>query len=82
MNRGTENDLIVFGAKDAHSKVAAYDVAAPGESGFVAPDGTPSPQYADQVEMYATFGRKPMRLEATDVSGATKSVERLTLERP
>jgi hypothetical protein len=32
--------------------------------------------------MYATFGRKPMRLEATDVSGATKSVERLTLERP
>ena len=82
MNRGTENDLIVFGAKDAHGKVAAYDVAAPGESGFVAPDGTPSPQYADQVEMYATFGRKPMRLEATDVSRATKSVERLSLERP
>lgn len=81
MNRGTENDLIVFGAPGARGKVTAYDVVAPGQSGFVAPDGTPSPHYADQVEMYTTFGRKPLWHDNADVNRAAKSVERLKIER-
>lgn len=79
MNRGTENDLIVFGVK--HGEVDAYDVAAPGESGFVAPDGAPSPHYADQVEMYATFGRKPWWRDVAEVNRTTKSIERLHDQR-
>lgn len=95
MNRGTENDLIVFGptggkpgsqgkpGKGAvtRSDVLAYDVVAPGQSGFVAPDGTRSPHYADQVEMYTTFGRKPLWHDADDVNRAATSVERLHIER-
>lgn len=77
MNRGTENDLIVFGSKG----VLAYDVVAPGQSGFVAPDGKPSPHYADQLEMYTTFGKKPLWHDAAEVTRAAKSVETLRIER-
>lgn len=63
------------------SDVLAYDVVAPGQSGFVAPDGTRSPHYADQVEMYTTFGRKPLWHDADDVNRAATSVERLHIER-
>lgn len=48
--RGTENDMIVFGAQG--EEVQAWDVVAPGQSGFVAPDGTPAKHYRDQLEMY------------------------------
>ncbi|VVE61859.1 penicillin acylase [Pandoraea captiosa] len=81
MNRGTENDLIVFGPKGSAAKVAAFDVVAPGQSGFIAPDGTRSPHYADQVEMYTTFGRKPLWHDPADVNRAATSVERLRVER-
>ncbi|VVD76378.1 penicillin acylase family protein [Pandoraea nosoerga] len=80
MNRGTENDLIVFGPRDSAAKVAAYDVVAPGQSGFVAPDGTPSPHYADQLAMYTSFGRKPLWHQPADVDRATRSIERLRVE--
>ncbi|GAB3629290.1 penicillin acylase [Pandoraea terrae] len=80
MNRGTENDLIIFGAPGASGKVTAYDVVAPGQSGFIAPDGTPSPHYADQVALYTSFGRKPLRHDAGDVNRATKSTEMLRIE--
>ncbi|MCT7655519.1 hypothetical protein MBH78_14330 [Oceanimonas sp. NS1] len=39
MNRGTENNMTVF----AGGKASAWEVAAPGQSGFIAPDGTLSP---------------------------------------
>jgi penicillin amidase len=81
MNRGTENDLIVFGPRGSSAKVVAYDVVAPGQSGFIAPDGTPSPHYADQVEMYTSFGRKPLWHDSADVNRAAKSVEKLRIER-
>jgi len=80
MNRGTENDLIVFGAAGARGKVQAWDVVAPGQSGFIAPDGTPSPHYADQLELYTMYGRKPLAHDADAVTQATRSTERLRVE--
>ena len=40
-----------------------------------------SPHYADQLEMYTSFGRKPLWHDALDVNRAAKSVERLRIER-
>ncbi len=53
MNRGSENDLISAGS----SGLTQWDVVAPGESGFVSPDGTASPHYSDQLQMYLDFGK-------------------------
>ncbi|MCP3023141.1 penicillin acylase family protein [Cupriavidus basilensis] len=78
-NRGTENDLIVFGSAAAAGKTQAWDVVAPGQSGFVAPDGTRSPHYSDQLALYTGFGRKPLRLEAGEVARHTRSEERVTV---
>lgn len=81
-NRGTENDLIVFGANQAAGKVRAWDVVAPGESGFVAPDGTRSPHYSDQLELYTGFGHKALWLDDSDVAKHTRQVERLDVVEP
>ncbi|AUI51561.1 penicillin acylase family protein [Arthrobacter crystallopoietes] len=65
MNRGTQNDIVsLFG-----SEASMCTVAPPGQSGFIAPDGTKSEHYADQLQMYADFECKtenlyPQQLEA------------------
>ena len=41
MNRGTENDMIL-----TEGDLCAVT---PGQSGFIAPDGTKSPHYQDQL---------------------------------
>lgn len=53
-NRGTENNMVVL-----HSDhIVAYDVTPPGQSGFVAPDGTKADHFDDQLKMYNSFNRK------------------------
>jgi penicillin amidase len=42
--------------------VTDYEVTPPGQSGFVAPDGTRSPHYDDQLDMFIDFELKPIRL--------------------
>lgn len=79
-NRGTENDLIVFGSVTARGKVQAFDIVAPGESGFVAPDGTRSPHYDDQLALYTGFGRKPLWLEDADVARQARQITKLRVE--
>jgi penicillin amidase len=54
MNRGTENNMAVLGADG----IELYDVMPPGQSGFVAPNGTPSPHRNDQLALYGAYGRK------------------------
>lgn len=73
MNRGTENNLVVFGPKG----VRAQDVVAPGQSGFVAPDGTPSPHARDQFDLYVNFGAKPVWFTKAEVARDTRSTTRL-----
>ncbi len=72
MNRGTENNLVVFSGKH---NVSAYEVVAPGQSGFIAPDGTPSKHYQDQLSLYENFDYKQTWFNAKDVSANAKSVE-------
>ena len=54
MNRGTENNMAVLGADG----IELYDIMPPGQSGFTAPDGTPSPHRDDQLALYGAYGRK------------------------
>lgn len=81
-NRGTENDLIVFGSTTARGQVEAFDVVAPGESGFIAPDGTRSPHYDDQLSLYTGFGRKPLWFHDADVDRQTREITRLDVHAP
>ncbi|WP_116473204.1 penicillin acylase family protein [Zobellella maritima] len=77
MNRGTENNMTVFNG----SEVKAYEVAAPGQSGFIAPDGTPSPHYRDQLDDFIEFRLKPVWLDREEVAAASQSDTMLTIER-
>lgn len=66
MNRGSENNLVVLSAEGVRS----FDVTPPGQSGFVAPDGTRSPHYQDQLAMLAAFELKPQAFTRAEVKAA------------
>lgn len=72
-NRGTENNMTVFDGKG----VRAVDVVAPGQSGFVAPDGTASVHTRDQFDLYNQFGNKRVWFTDAEVRANAKSVETL-----
>ena len=74
-NRGSENNLFVATGQT----LTGRDVFAPGQSGFIAPDGTRSPHYADQMDLYWGFGSKrlpftPAEVEAMKMSETTLEV--------
>jgi len=75
MNRGTENNMTVLGGRE----VKSWDVAAPGQDGFVAPDGSVGPHYLDQMEMYDTWRNKPVLGTRAEVVKGSGRIERLTL---
>lgn len=63
MNRGTENHLVVL----TPGGIDGEDVCPPGQSGFVAPDGTPSLHYQDQMDLYKNFQLKPLLFNSKEV---------------
>ena len=69
MNRGTQNDLVHLSEQGAGMCVAAP----PGQSGYVAPDGTTSPHYDDQLELYTTFRCKEENLYEHQVEAHRES---------
>lgn len=74
MNRGTENNRVTFYAE---RRVTACEATPPGQSGFVAPDGTRSPHYADQMEIYDQFECKRTWFYPRDIDMRTVLTERL-----
>ena len=73
-NRGTENNMIVM-KRDA---IVGYEVAPPGQSGFINPAGEKGAHYDDQFEMYYQFGRKRMWFYPDDVEHNSASETLLT----
>ena len=74
MNRGTENHMVVlrpFGLK-------GVNVCPPGQSGFVAPDGTEDPHYQDQMNLYQEFEYKDMLFNPYDIIKNAESYKTLT----
>ena len=76
MNRGTENDMIRF----RDGKVTFCAVTPPGQSGFIAPDGTKSPHYEDQLQLYADFGCRPQAFYREDVEKSAVARKAFTVE--
>lgn len=76
MNRGTENNMVRF----HDGKVSFCAVTPPGQSGFIAPDGTRSPHYEDQLQLYADFGCRPQAFYRDDVEKAAVARKSFTVE--
>ena len=57
-------------------------VAPPGQSSFVAPDGTMSRHYRDQVELYESFACKPDWLTEQELDEDLESTQTLIVTRP
>ncbi len=74
MNRGTQNDKIVFGAGGGVSMCTA---APPGQSGFVAPDGRKAPHYGDQMALFRDFGCKDEWLTPAQLAPHVESTRQL-----
>ncbi|MCR8921884.1 penicillin acylase family protein [Dasania sp. GY-MA-18] len=62
-NRGSENNLFI--AKGTH--IEAWDVFGPGQSAFISPQGERSPHHSDQLELFASFGKKKMPFLRKDI---------------
>lgn len=73
MNRGSQNDKVVFSA----GSVSMCTAAPPGQSGFVAPDGRKAAHYADQMTLFKDFGCKSESLTPADVDRNLESSKQL-----
>ena len=73
MNRGTENNMIVFRA----SGIRSVDVVAPGQSGFIAPDGSASPHLRDQLDLYVDYRSTPVWFTPAEVQRDTRETLKL-----
>lgn len=73
-NRGTMNALYVF----RNGEVEMCDAVPPGQSGFIAPDGTPDPNYANQWLLYTSFNCRPRAVTPDEIVSGTVSERRLT----
>ena len=69
-NRGTENNMVVL----RPGAIEGWEVTPPGQSGFIAPDGTKDDHYDDQFGMYHRFERKRTWFYPEDVE-ANKRTE-------
>ena len=69
-NRGTENNMVVL----RPGAIEGWEVTPPGQSGFIAPDGTKDDHYDDQFGMYHRFERKRTWFYPEDVE-ANKQTE-------
>ena len=56
VDRGTENHIVTL----THHRITGENITAPGTSGFVAVDGTRSPHFSDQVDMFLNFTYKEL----------------------
>ena len=53
--------------------IRASDVTPPGQSGFVAPDGTRSAQYDNQLPLFQAFELKPEAFDRSEVEATAQT---------
>jgi penicillin amidase len=68
VDRGAENHIVIL-----DKKVTGENITAPGASGFISANGTKSPHFSDQVDMFVNFTYKPMLFNADEVKGSLES---------
>jgi len=72
--RGTMNVIYVFRDGD----VSMCEAVPPGQSGFIAPDGTPDPHYRDQQSLYTSFGCRNRPVTAAEIDASMVSQKELS----
>ncbi|MGE6480148.1 penicillin acylase family protein [Psychrobacter namhaensis] len=77
MNRGTENNMTVF----TEDGVKAWETVPPGQSGFIAPDGTTTAHYNDQTDEYADLDRKRVWFTDEEVNANTIYTQTLSIKK-
>lgn len=76
LNRGTENHLVqVQDRPGEHADFRAENILPPGESGYIAPDGTKDEHYADQLQEFINFTYKQLRFTRAAVAREHESTE-------
>jgi len=71
VDRGTENHIVTL----SPGHIAGENITAPGTSGFVKADGTKSPHFSDQWDMFVDFTYKEMLFTDEILSGSVGSVQ-------
>jgi len=71
VDRGTENHIVNLD----RTGIVGENITAPGASGFIKANGTKSPHFADQVEMFLGFTYKPMLFTEAQVKEAARSTQ-------
>ncbi|MCC7413282.1 MAG: penicillin acylase family protein [Gammaproteobacteria bacterium] len=69
MNRGSENNRFVV----RDGRICGEDVIPPGQSGYIAADGTRSPHYDDQLTLYRAYTLHPVPCDRSAVQDAAES---------
>lgn len=76
MNRGTENNMTVF----TEDGVKAWETIPPGQSGFIAPDGSTTTHYNDQTDEFADLKRKRVWFTDEEVDANTVYTQTLRIK--
>ena len=71
VDRGTENHIVNLDP----TGIVGENITAPGASGLIKANGTKSPHFADQVEMFVGFTYKPMLFTDAQVKEAARSTQ-------
>ena len=79
LNRGTENHFVRVGGDQQGSRprFQAENILPPGNSGYIAPDGTKDEHYADQLDQFIAFEYKQLRFSEDGVAHETESTTAL-----
>jgi len=70
-NRGAVNHIVTLSPNNIIGEI----ITSPGNSGFIKTDGTKSPHFGDQVNMFINFDYKPMLFVEAQVDAAVTSTQ-------
>lgn len=74
VNRGTENHIVQLS-----DDPKAENVLPPGNDGYIAPDGTTSEHYNDQLQLFIDFEYKQLLFADEEVNAATESTRKIVV---
>src|SRR5699024_11691416 len=77
MNRGNENNMMVL----QDDTIQFKQVAPPGQSGFIAPDGTKSEHYDDQLELFNNWEMYELPFTKEEVTENVEEEITLTISK-
>jgi len=78
MNRGTQNNMTVFGES---AIPLGFEIAAPGQSGFISASGAMADHYSDQYPLFELHLKKSTWIDSKDIDKNMESEITLRFDR-